>query len=264
MHYNPALYRWEGNENALAPFEALPSTARYTSPQRGSTATRPHLSGVKPDPMTTAINSGNQTSATTTLRPALITNITAASPSVQVVGGMVFDPQRMCWLKLSSSHHPVGGRGPPSHSLSLSHDELDFIDDDEDEDDPFADLPDLPTTPTTTQTSTSHHHHQSHHPHAQPSPPHHHPRQSSHIPSQDDDFPAPPPEEFDVGPEFIRRQRAEESRWRKMVEVWTSSSGTTHGSGSNSSRKRGTAAEMTTTTGQERRDDDEWRWLLRK
>lgn len=27
-------------------------------------------------------------------------------------------------------------------------------------------------------------------------------------------------EEFDVGPEFIRRQRAEEEKWRKKVDKW--------------------------------------------
>jgi hypothetical protein len=27
-------------------------------------------------------------------------------------------------------------------------------------------------------------------------------------------------EEFDVGPEFIRRQRAEEEKWRRKVDKW--------------------------------------------
>ena len=27
-------------------------------------------------------------------------------------------------------------------------------------------------------------------------------------------------EEFDVGPEFVRRQRGEEDRWRRKVEKW--------------------------------------------
>ncbi len=27
-------------------------------------------------------------------------------------------------------------------------------------------------------------------------------------------------EEFDVGPEFVRRQREEEDRWRKKCHVW--------------------------------------------
>ncbi len=34
-----------------------------------------------------------------TPRPHLITNL-GATKGVQVVGGMVFDPQNMCWLKL--------------------------------------------------------------------------------------------------------------------------------------------------------------------
>lgn len=43
-------------------------------------------------------------------------------------------------------------------------------------------------------------------------------------------------EEFDVGPEFVRRQREEEERWRKKCEKWIN-----------------TAA----------RNDDAWRWALR-
>ncbi|KAF3025754.1 hypothetical protein E8E14_014439 [Neopestalotiopsis sp. 37M] len=43
-------------------------------------------------------------------------------------------------------------------------------------------------------------------------------------------------EEFDVGPEFIRRQREEEERWRKKCERWINTDG---------------------------RDSDAWRWALR-
>lgn len=43
-------------------------------------------------------------------------------------------------------------------------------------------------------------------------------------------------EEFDVGPEFIRRQREEEERWRKKCERWINTAG---------------------------RDNDAWRWALR-
>ncbi|KAI4123619.1 MAG: hypothetical protein LQ341_007177, partial [Variospora aurantia] len=45
-------------------------------------------------------------------------------------------------------------------------------------------------------------------------------------------------EEFDVGPEFVRRQRTEEEKWRRKVEGWV---------------------------GKAVRDqaDDEWKWALR-
>jgi hypothetical protein len=43
-------------------------------------------------------------------------------------------------------------------------------------------------------------------------------------------------EEFDVGPEFVRRQREEEDRWRKKCEKWA---------------------------GRGPRDRDMWRWTIR-
>lgn len=43
-------------------------------------------------------------------------------------------------------------------------------------------------------------------------------------------------EEFDVGPEFIRRQKEEEERWRKKCDRWINTTG---------------------------RDSDAWRWALR-
>ncbi|KAF3765973.1 hypothetical protein M406DRAFT_322188 [Cryphonectria parasitica EP155] len=43
-------------------------------------------------------------------------------------------------------------------------------------------------------------------------------------------------EEFDVGPEFVRRQREEEERWRKKCERWL---------------------------GLGPRDCENWRWLIR-
>ena len=58
MTYNPALQKWEGNESALLDFD------------------KPFVNPV---------------------RPALITNI-GGSKIPQVVGGMVFDPDKMCWI----------------------------------------------------------------------------------------------------------------------------------------------------------------------
>lgn len=43
-------------------------------------------------------------------------------------------------------------------------------------------------------------------------------------------------EEFDVGPEFVRRQREEEDRWRKKCERWL---------------------------GMGNREQDNWRWMIR-
>ncbi|KAL8950675.1 MAG: hypothetical protein Q9222_003312, partial [Ikaeria aurantiellina] len=105
MSWNPTLFRWEGNENALVPFDApLPPPQ---SPKAG---------GLKGKPA-----------------PALIANV-GATKGVQVVSGMVFDPQRMCWLKMGPSQHTGGASNPRSP---------DTVDED---DDPFAGLDDLEDT----------------------------------------------------------------------------------------------------------------------
>ncbi|GAB1202216.1 hypothetical protein APSETT445_000827 [Aspergillus pseudonomiae] len=154
MQYNPTAFRWEGNEGLIREFE------------KGSPKS--------PKPA-----------------PALITNV-GAMQNVQVVGGMVFDPQRMCWLKLAPLQ-------PGTKGLVAI----------QDEDDVFAGLGDLDDKTSSSRLRNS---------------------------STYDDFGFggsgddrscgdssdewPMTEEFDVGPEFIRRQRAEEEKWRRKVDRW--------------------------------------------
>lgn len=196
MQWNSTLFKWEGNENALTPFDAsIPP---------------PH----SPKQMT---GNGGPKAA-----PALIANV-GASKGVQVVGGMVFDPQRMCWLKMApshASHHRFGTTSSPRSP--------DTIDED---DDPFAGLDDLDEGKD---------------------------RKSaiglgvgldddlSSIGGSkglaDDEWLVG--EEFDVGPEFIKRQRIEEENWRRKVEGWV-------GKG---------IREAGCETGYEGED---WRWALR-
>jgi hypothetical protein len=72
MTYNPRTHRWDGNEEILRDFDAISPRDVFTPP-----------------------------------RPALISNITSGSiRGVQVVGGMIFDPQRMCWLTNASGDNP--------------------------------------------------------------------------------------------------------------------------------------------------------------
>ncbi|KAI9782233.1 MAG: hypothetical protein M1839_005347 [Geoglossum umbratile] len=154
MTYNPKRYCWDGNENALASFD---SAAPDNNSPRGS-----------------------ESAKLETPRPALITNVNATK-GVQVVGGMVFDPQRMCWLKMT----PEEGN--------------------EDADDPFADVPDLDdgTKRDTNTTATA--------------------GGSSSFGSVAGGVGTGDwcvGEEFDVGPEFVKRQREEEARWRRKVESW--------------------------------------------
>lgn len=195
MTYNPTTFRWEGNENdpMLSPFDLPAPVAPIPDP---SVAPPPHVFQEKEN---------------TTPRPALITNINA-SQGVQIVGGMVFDPQRMCWLKVPSK------RGQSLTRQSLSAGDRDTLDgfeafgaDDDDEDDVFKDVPDLEDRPRDRSPMGQRDDSRSNKP-----------RKSGFTDGAagglKDDWLVG--EEFDVGPEFVRRQREEEERWRRKVEKW--------------------------------------------
>ncbi|KAF4999754.1 hypothetical protein FDECE_11409 [Fusarium decemcellulare] len=177
MYYNAETYRWEGNENALNLFEPPLQT-----------------------PTQAIVSNNTREKETPTPRPALITNI-SATKGVQVVGGMVFDPQNMCWLKLD-------GPSKPKSELSDPMDGFDALDEDEDV---FKDIPDLEDNTADDEGI------------------------QGRVSDIKDDWLVG--EEFDVGPEFIRRQREEEERWRKKCEKWI-------GRGS--------------------RDREAWRWTIRE
>ena len=155
MRYNPTAFRWEGNETSIQGFDFASSKS------------------LKP-------------------APALITNV-GAMQNVRVVGGMVFDPRRMCWRKMAPSQ-------PGSNDLVAV----------QDEDDVFAGLGDLeekaPDSTLSVRNSDMF-----------DDPP---------LPSGDDRSGEesseewPITEEFDVGPEFVRRQRTEEEKWRRKVDKW--------------------------------------------
>ncbi|KAJ5577771.1 uncharacterized protein N7459_006735 [Penicillium hispanicum] len=151
MRYNPAAFRWEGNENLVQDFD---------------------ISTISKSPKPA---------------PALITNM-GTMQNVQTVGGMVFDPHRMCWLRARSLDCGYQDGMPP-----------------EDEDDVFAGLDDLEDKSVSAAGRAL---------------------DSSCVPTGDDlsagesSDEGPITEEFDVGPEFIRRQRAEEEKWRRKVEKW--------------------------------------------
>ncbi|MCJ1259598.1 hypothetical protein MMC24_007437 [Lignoscripta atroalba] len=185
MHWNPQLFRWEGNENALAPFDApLPLPGSPKSGSGGGAAGK----------------------------PALIANV-GSTKGVQVVGGMVFDPQRMCWLKMAPTLNSHGR----SESGGMSPDAFA-----EEEDDPFAGLDDLDDGKdkrseaglTGGEGSAG--------------------KEGGGL--ANDEWLVG--EEFDVGPEFVRRQRAEEEKWRRKVEGWVGE-------------------------GARDREGDNWRWAIR-
>ncbi|KAK8169412.1 hypothetical protein IWX90DRAFT_485363 [Phyllosticta citrichinensis] len=186
MTYNPALKRWEGNDSALALFSATMETSnrRHVSshvhsvsqPQIGLHRHNNSIPSL-PTPTSLAAKTGSPP------RPALIAPV-GGPRGVQVERGMVFDPRRMCWLKLDAR-----ASGPFSPTPSIG-----------DDDDPFADIDDLkddrveiagglvaglsgPGSASTTMGNV-------------------------------------PFEEFDLGPVVIRREREEEGRWRQHVEKW--------------------------------------------
>ena len=138
-----------------------------------------------------------------TPRPALITNINSLQ-HVQRIKNMVFDPIEMCWHKVPSSSSNRG--------KSDAGDTMDGFDALDDEEDVFKDVPDLVDSPKKEDDESG--------------------RKSN---GADADWLVG--EEFDVGPEFIRRQRDEEDRWRKKCRNWL---------------------------GVGREDEDEtWRWRIR-
>ncbi|PQE09816.1 hypothetical protein CJF30_00010305 [Rutstroemia sp. NJR-2017a BBW] len=184
MQYDPVNYRWEGNENEVTAFD-IPASATSTT----SIASQKPQSREGPQVY--------REKETSTPRPALITNINSAQ-NVQVVGGMVFDPQRMCWLKMPSE---------VSRAKSEAGDTMDGFDALDDEEDVFKDVPDLEDAPSKEADEVSG-------------------RKSEGASGMSDWLVG---EEFDVGPEFVRRQREEEERWRRKCEKWIGATRDTEG-----------------------------------
>lgn len=177
MHYNPLLFRWEGNENALAPFDVPDFHPRSGSPGdqgQGSPGAKANL--------------------------ALISNVGSSVTGIQVVGGMVFDPSQMRWLKLAEN---ADGSTSSLRGGSVKIEE---------EEDVFAGLDDLKEEDETRSRSTTLQNMSG----AAKSRDSLGDAEGGH--SSGDEWGVS--EEFDVGPEFVRRQRNEEDRWRRKVERW--------------------------------------------
>ncbi|RMZ87878.1 hypothetical protein DV736_g4896, partial [Chaetothyriales sp. CBS 134916] len=205
MHYNPQLYRWEGNENALAPFDVPDFNPRQGSP----------------------LGHKEQTSPSGKANVALISNIGNIS-GVQVVGGMVFDPRQMRWLKMAPEQQD--GRTGMRAGGQAGHIQV------EEEEDVFAGLEDLKEEDEFDAKSakSSVFNGPSAQQYGLPSNLTGGNRQEGRGGSQGsageagsgkgddsgDEYGGAVAEEFDVGPEFVRRQRSEEERWRRKVEKW--------------------------------------------
>ena len=193
MHYNPSLFRWEGNENELAPFDVPDFHPRGLSP---SSAER-----------------GSQGSPNGKANVALISNIGNVS-GVQVVGGMVFDPAQMRWLKMTDeqdwTQRQLPGRGRRRRLCrsrrSKRRDEM------------RSQRSSAVTGGLGQQYGLAKRDRNVSADSARS-------RGSAEGHSSDDAFGGNMAEEYDVGPEFIRRQRSEEERWKRKVEKWLRSAG---------------------------------------
>jgi hypothetical protein len=204
MQYNPVLFKWEGNENALAPFD-VPAPSVGGSPVRSRDGPGP---------------GGHSPKHSSVGQPALITNVGQVATGVQVVGGMVFDPKRMCWLKMA----PSQGQGPGSGSQNGGGTSLrggaavGSVQLDEEEEDVFAGLEDLKEEDELT--SGSFRSGLSRGPGAGGPGRKVSEGESGKDGSGSGDEGWLVSEEFDVGPEFVRRQRNEEEKWKRKVEKW--------------------------------------------
>lgn len=199
MTYNPTLQRWEGNEEALAPFShpntstttlalTTASTPTFAPPGHGFHS-HDRSQSISHTALSTIHAAQNNVSSRAVNiaprpvpsppRPALITQKTAPR-AVQYEGGMEFDPVKMAWMKV---RYPRESGDPRSPTV-----------DNDDEEDPFSGIEDLK-------------------------------EKSDPVPAfggdtlniEENTFVG---EEFDLGPSFIQRQREEELAWRKRTEDW--------------------------------------------
>ncbi|KAK8038712.1 Protein byr4 [Apiospora rasikravindrae] len=149
-------------------------------------------------PSTASLSHSMREKEASTPRPMLIQAM-GSSKGVRRVGDMIFDPDMFTWHKVDPNTTPT---------MARPGDPMDIV---EEDDDPFKDIPDLEEKDAEGGEGGP-----------------------GRVSEMHDDWLVG--EEFDVGPEFVRRQREEEDRWRKKCEKWV---------------------------GTVNRDNDAWRWAIR-
>ncbi|KAK7948762.1 uncharacterized protein PG986_009648 [Apiospora aurea] len=149
-------------------------------------------------PSTASLSQSVREKEASTPRPMLIQAM-GSSKGVRRVGDMIFDPDMFTWHKVDPNTTPT---------MARPGDPMDIV---EEDDDPFKDIPDLEEKEAEGGEGGP-----------------------GRVSEMHDDWLVG--EEFDVGPEFVRRQREEEDRWRKKCEKWV---GTVY------------------------RDNNTWRWAIR-
>ncbi|KAF2397088.1 hypothetical protein EJ06DRAFT_584587 [Trichodelitschia bisporula] len=203
MTFNPLLGRWEGNDHALSGFDNPSTSTLPLHPTHGNNNAHHHHTHSTPSALTSALHTlPNYTAHHTAApaprqnnasppRPALIAQVNGGSKGPRIERGMVFDPDRMKWLKVDARTMAAaakgelagisdGGFGGGPGSVSV-----------EEEEDPFAGIEDLADEGASTGGGVAL--------------------------GEEKEWVG---EEFDLGPTFIRRQRIEEGEWRRWTEGW--------------------------------------------
>lgn len=193
MVYNAALQRWEGNEHALTHFNNPSNTTLPLHPTHNANNSHHHHTNSTPSALALGIRDQNAIPRHgSPPRPALISQVTQTR-GPRIERGMVFDPDRMKWLKVDPRSF-----GDPNKPLSPGSVSM------EDDVDPFAGIEDLPDesrkiTPGAGGANKENE------------------RSVTGAPMSDEWALG---EEFDLGPTFIKRQRTEEAEWRRWAGSW--------------------------------------------
>ncbi|TID20255.1 hypothetical protein E6O75_ATG07715 [Venturia nashicola] len=193
MVYNAALQRWEGNESALTHFSNPSNTTLPLHPTHSANTSHHHHTQSFPSMLALGIRDQHAIPRHgSPPRPALISQVTQAR-GPRIERGMVFDPDRMKWLKVDPRTLADPDKPLSPGSVSV-----------EEDDDPFAGIEDLADenrkiTPGAGGANKEN-------------------EGSVTGASMSDEWALG--EEFDLGPTFIKRQRTEEAEWRKWAGAW--------------------------------------------
>lgn len=190
MVYNATRQAWEGNDHVVYNFPDNPSTSTLPlMPTHDLNHAHHHHTNSIPAGLVLGIRDQNTLPRHgSPPRPALISNVNQQR-GPRIERGMVFDPDRMKWLKVDprQSMDPTHPATPGSVSI-------------EDDDDPFAGIDDLPDERAKVMAGAGA------------------ANKENDSTMGGDDWALG--EEFDLGQRFIKRQRVEEVAWRQWTERW--------------------------------------------
>ncbi|KAF2421196.1 hypothetical protein EJ08DRAFT_519202 [Tothia fuscella] len=190
MVFNAILQRWEGNEHVLSHFSNPSTTTLPLHPTHKDNFSHHHHTSSIPSGLALGLRDQNTLPRHgSPPRPALISQVNGMK-GPRIERGMVFDPDRMKWLKVdprSLANNFESNQLTPG-SVSI-----------DDEEDPFAGIDDLPDEKSKIAPGAGG-------------------ANKENESGTGGDWALG--EEFDLGPTFIRRQQSEEKEWRKWTEKW--------------------------------------------